>query len=295
MTTLVGARLDSIVSRKQLTPVAGLTSDAFRQWLVDVMHAVTDGELYPTIVWPATADRGRIYVHLLDASGNRRAFAKLSLDPLNSRLIDNERRALERLRNAQLQRTKVPAVIACGALEDKAWLIMQPTPADARPLGAHGTVDLSENIRELGGPVQRREFSAVQGEWWWERFTTASAVPRRFVDRAHHAAASGIDVCRVHGDLNHTNLLLQRDNLWMLDWEQSSEHGPVLTDFICANIDRAWPGIIRNPIRSLRQFLENHWNERAREHQNKVVLALAFLAGAGFPPALALIKAWHTD
>ena len=292
-TALVGVGLDSTISRKDPAPVSGISPGSFRQWLADTMRAVADRELYATIVWPATHDRGRIYVHFLDAAGKRQGFAKLSLDQLNSRLIDNERRALEIVTSLQLRRTKVPGVIASGVLQGSAWVVVEPTPAAARPLSARADVDLSENIREVAGPVVRREFTAVQTDWWWERLLTSTSVPPRFCEAAHGAAASGVEVCRVHGDLNHTNLLLEHDKLWMLDWEQSSENGPCFTDVICADIDRRWPRIMRFADRSLREFLATHWDGHSKEHQDKVLLALAFLAGANFPPALRLIDEWY--
>lgn len=294
ISALVSMRADSILWSHESVPIVGVSSTAFQGWLSEITQALDELRLYPAIVWPANPKRGRVYVHLLDSRGGRKAFAKIGLDGLNSRLIENERRALETLQTMNLRRTKVPAVLSSGSLKGKSWLVVEAAPLEAQLTNWEAGLKLDENIREFGQPIRRVSFASIESQSWWERFTESPIATPSFLKAVLGCAAFGVDVCRAHGDLNHTNVLRSDNAIWFLDWEQSHENAPCLTDFICIAVDKRWPQMQRDPMASLAEFLRAHWKNREQDYRNQVLLALAFLGGAAFTPAIALIRAWQS-
>src|SRR5580704_7087376 len=99
-----------------------------------------------------------------------------------------------------------------------------------------------------------------------------------------------MEACRVHGDLNRTNVFRCRERYWIVDWEQSCKQGPKLTDTICADIDCRWPQTKLDPVSSLGAFAQAQFTEGDTQKFRNVVLALAFLFAADFPPATELIR-----
>jgi hypothetical protein len=248
--------------------------------------------LRPVVVWPSRFSRGRIYVHLLDGQGRAKAFAKLALDRENSELIENEQRALERLHSLKLKRSKVPRILDSAYFGGQASLVVESFPDGARITNWATDPSINDCICEYSGETQTLSMSEVLKLRWWQEFQRTSGPIPAFAALVQETAAGNVEVCRVHGDLNRTNVMRSGDTVWLLDWEQSCELGPCLTDFLCIDVDQRWPASRRDPATSFANFLKAEWEGRSPDHQRRVILALAFLHAAGFPPASVLVQQW---
>lgn len=103
---------------------------------------------------------------------------------------------------------------------------------------------------------------------------------------------SGIDVCRVHGDLSRHNILREGRVLWIYDWEESVHDAPARTDLVGFALSlrqsavRANPALWSSLVR--RRFLENgQVADRA-----EIMMALAFRHAAGIDDATLVIRNW---
>jgi hypothetical protein len=290
----VAARVDRVWP-STATPVPTISADALDEWLSRITSLLGVNRVHPVVVWPANPSRGRIYLHVLDEHGDKLAFVKVALDERNSHLIENEHRALAALAPMHLHLTRVPRILDSGDFDGKTWLAVEPTSDAVRFADWQSGLDLDQNVREFAGPVRFEPFNGLQEHQWWCQFwSLRDEVPAPFADQVQQAAEGGADVRRVHGDLNQTNIVQEASVLWILDWEQSSEAGPAMTDFVCIDVDKRWPVTKRDAAASLREFLRVQFHSRAPAHQKDVLLALAFLVAARFTPAIALIRNWPT-
>jgi hypothetical protein len=224
--------------------------------------------------------------------GRAKAFAKFALDRENSELIENERHALEHIHSRTMMRSKVPRILDSGFFGGKATLVVESLPNNARVTNWSADPSLTECIREYSGETQSVQLGEIQKLRWWQEFQRTTGSTPAFTALVQEQAAGNVDVCRVHGDLNRTNVMRAGDTVWLLDWEQSCERGPCLTDFLCIEVDRRWPATSRDPVTSLADFLGAEWEGRGAADQRRLLMALAFLHAAGFPPASALVQQW---
>jgi aminoglycoside phosphotransferase (APT) family kinase protein len=111
------------------------------------------------------------------------------------------------------------------------------------------------------------------------------------------AVDQGIEVCLAHGDLNCTNVLkiASDDEVWLLDWEQSDHSAPILTDPVCVAVDKLWLANAEDTSGNLQKFKDTFIYENDPEKRTQIILALAYLAAAGFPPALTMMDAMYAE
>lgn len=284
--------IDRVMWRDSAAPLEGLPAEEVESWIAEVRRQLARPDAQPVFVWPADAARGRVYGYWLDREARVAAFSKVALDRQNSDLIQNEQRALETLAGLRLQASRVPRVLATGRLRGFAYLIVETAPGDARITHWEQDPSIAEQVREYAGAVRTMQFSDVEPMSWWQRFTEAYRDHPALVETVQRAAADGVDTCRVHGDLNQTNILRTAAGVWLLDWERSCESGPCLTDTVCVEVDRLWPRTRQDAAGSLAEFLKTMWTGQSQEQRKRVLLALAFLCAAEFTPAIALLREW---
>ncbi len=273
-------------------PIGTWDDQQMAEWTRQVSHRMGRSDLYPVLVWPADPDRGRVYVHLLDRQGRPAAFGKLAWDQSNGELLDNEAQTLHQLCPLPLRRIQVPAVLDAGTLGDQTYVVVQTVPENALAIDWDSPGELEDSLSEYSGPTARLTREQTAALDWWQRFQQWPDGPAEFRQAVERAVEAGVDVCRVHGDLNRTNVLRAGDAFWLLDWERSHRQGPCLTDRICMDVDRRWPQTQRDPKKSLAEFLAVHWTERSATYRRQVLLALAYLASVEFTPAIGLVREW---
>lgn len=273
----------------------------FEAWLAllgEQLHLV---ELQPVLVWPADPLRGRVYMYLLNKEGEKVGFCKLGLDAKNNALIERERQALEHLQSMELKLSRVPNLLAHGNLNgemgDGAYLVVEMTPADTRNIDWQSDSAIDANIPEYAGSGRMIERGEIASLSWWPEVT------RRFVGRSalmaeiNVAVDQGVEVCLAHGDLNCTNVLLSKtnDQVWLLDWEQSDVSAPILTDHVCMAVDKLWLANAQDASGNLNKFRDTFRYEDDSKKRGQIIMALAYLSAAGFPPALAMIDAMYAE
>ncbi len=274
-----------VLFRRTTRPLPAVSADDWRKWVESVQ-----GE--PVIVWPNDPARGRVYVHLLDEHGRNRSFAKLAFDERNARLIRNERDALESAAAVVGGAFSVPRVLGEGACGGICHVTVTPIPAGLRKLEAEEDDRLKRIIATYRGEARTVTGEQLRAMPWWKTFAASMRRLPDFVELVAAATQRGTRVCRVHGDLNETNVLSDDRNVWLLDWERSSAEGPWRTDEICREADRRWPVSRRDPGAALRDFRAACWEGKPAEEQGEILAALAYLTAAEFTPAVVLAEHW---
>jgi len=276
------------------SPLSVIDASVLTTWLETLSEQLHKPCLYPVFVWPADAERGRVYIHLLDQSGNRVAFVKLALDQSNIDLIQNEKSVLRQLNTARWPNVRVPKVLGEGMIQGCCYLMVESAPQQAKTIDRKNTLVIDEIISVYAGEPWRMPMVEVEKLMWWQCFMGQTQFDSKLFQTIKDVALDGVDVCRVHGDLNQTNILLTGEEVWLLDWERSCKAAPYLTDAICAEVDLLWPITQKNIALAFNRFRAVHWDNQGLKYRHGVLLALAFLHAADFTPATAMLEYWHT-
>ena len=273
----------------------------FEAWVDLLGEQLHVAKLQPVLVWPADPLRGRVYMYLLDKQGEKVGFCKLGLDAKNNALIERERQALEHLQSMELKLSRVPNLLAHGNLNgemgDGAYLVVEMTPADTRNIDWQCNAAIEANIAEYAGSGRMIERAEIKSLSWWPNVTRQFAGHSGLMDEINAAVDQGIEVCLAHGDLNCTNVLLSEtnDQVWLLDWEQSDASAPILTDHVCMAVDKQWLANAQDASGNLNKFRDTFRYEDDSKKRGQIIMALAYLSAAGFPPALAMIDAMYAE
>ena len=277
----------------------------FEAWISLLGEQLNMAELQPVLVWPADPLRGRVYMYLLDKQGEKVGFCKIGLNAKNNALINRERQALEHLQSMELKLSRIPKLLAHGELDGEisrdvdggAYLVVEMTPTDASKIDWQSDVSIEANIAEYAGSSRVIERAEVETLNWWSEVTCQFADRSLLMNEVNVAVDHGIEVCLAHGDLNCTNVLKNASDheVWLLDWEQSDHCAPILTDMVCVAVDRLWLANAEDTSGNLQKFEDAFIYENDPEKRAQIILALAYLSAAGFPPALAMIDAIYPD
>jgi hypothetical protein len=277
----------------------------FEAWVDLLGEQLHLAELQPVLVWPADPLRGRVYMYLLDKQGEKVGFCKLGLDAKNNALINRERQALEHLQSMELKLSRIPKLLAHGELDGEiyrevdggSYLVVEMTPVDASNIDWQSDVSIEANIAEYAGSSRVIKRAEVETLNWWSEVTRQFADRSLLMDEVDVAVDQGIEVCLAHGDLNCTNVLKNEsdDEVWLLDWEQSDHSAPILTDLVCVAVDKLWLANAEDTSGNLQKFKDTFIYENDPEKRAQIILALAYLSAAGFPPALAMMDAIYAE
>lgn len=291
----MGCGLGGAIWPRSSEPVESLTAAELDSWVVEVRRRLGNATLTPAIVWPADATRGRVYVYWLARDGRVAAFSKLALDRKNSDLILNEQHALEALAAMHLQKSGVPRALAAGRLREHCYLVVETAPSGARITQWQEDAPIAENVAEYAGAIRTLPLAEVERMAWWGRYESFCTPHPEMLREVREAARDGVEVCRVHGDLNQTNILRTGGKVWLLDWERSSDAGPCMTDAVCMDVDRLWPVTKHDAGEGLAAFKRATWEGKDAAHRSRVLLGLAFLCAADFTPALSIACQWAPE
>jgi hypothetical protein len=220
-------------------------------------------------------------------------FGKIGLDAGNNARIEVEANAMRSLLGAHLHYSHVPGVLAEGTYEGHRYLVTEALlpHADA----ASDSTPFPRNaVHEYAGPPTALPMAQIGQLSWWIRFQSRATEVPAFAKALDGAAAGvdGLEVCRVHGDLGSENLFYADYQLWIVDWETSDTRGPRLTDEVAFWLGRMHRAVLRDPRAGLDAFLKTFLATGAAHQQIDVLMALAFLHGAQFNVATAMIGAW---
>ena len=276
-------------------PVLGVSDAAFSQWLEDICRAMGWDSVYPVFFWPGDPNRGRIYCYLLDPNGVRVGFCKFGLDSTNNRLIQREARTMEVLKEMDLKHCRVPDVLRSGDLGEHAYVVIETTPRGARAIDWEEDEGIESLVAEYAGASYRIDRQELESLDWWVELTRVFGSSPGLMQVLTDLADQGGEVCRVHGDLNRTTVLVDGSETWILDWEQSYSNAPVMTDQICMAVDRLWLAGAGDAAGKLRQLQNTFPVLQDEKLRGPGVLALAFLGAAKFTPALTILLEWFPE
>ena len=289
------AGIDGFLGRRVGQPALGRLGFPLATWLDGIAQELRRGPLWPAVFWPPQAERGRIYVHLLDGDLGPVAFAKVSLGVESDRALRAEGAALEGLAARPPRAFRVPSVLARGLVDGHEYLLLEPSPRGATPRSRRGGGPPRACLDEIGGGVRARPGGDLTTLSWWGRF--AERIDDRcedFVAALRARTAGEIRTRRVHGDFIPANLVAVAGTLWVVDWEASCEDGPATVDELAHRMAVELRADRRSPAQRVTGFVEAFWRGRDARARADAMLALAFRHAFDVMPATSLIRDWAT-
>lgn len=269
----------------------------FATWLDELRGALEVPTAVAAVAWPPQADRGRVYVHLLAASGDPVAFAKIAFDTANDRCLAAEAESLRQLQALSLSQCHLPALLAEYTYNGHRCVVLEPLPENARPVERSWRSYPSDCVAQYAGQHKRLSAEKVADLDWWKTYQHCSGVGSgidAFTQELNVAIQDGLDVCRVHGDLGPSNFVLESNprRLWLFDWENSHPRGPKLADLVVFFIGLSQSTILNDPARGLRVFAAYFFSEDSGFDRKDVLAALAYLHTVDILGATTLIQQW---
>lgn len=278
------------VSRDELTRVLGFNLD---QWIEEVSETLREPDLLPVLIWPPEPSRKRIYVHLLNADGNALGFAKIAFDSKSNRQLQRECETLQVLNESNHRKFYVPSVIAHNLFGNNYYLIVEVVPETAKTYRASNIGFPLGAVKEYSGTVRDFSYGQIKESNWYKKFCRLLDGSSCFM--AGLSAISDkerVKLCRIHGDLGPSNLLQVDGRLWIIDWEESCDKGPYLTDFVCFHLALNRKRVMTKPHRVLDQMISEFSYGPHCAKLIDIMMALTFLHGANFTLATMLLAIW---
>jgi len=186
----------------------------------------------------------------------------------------------------------VPTVLAYGEEEGWSYLVVETLPGDARLIDHRRDRFPSEAVDEFGGPIREITRAELQRLDWWSRFEANCQRNRRLLELLQPADQVSIRVRRIHGDFGGENLFRACDGLWIIDWEESVELGPHLTDEVAYRLAGIHRVTGNDRRRMCQMFLKVFAATASPSRKADLLLALGFLDSARFKPASDVLSAW---
>jgi glycosyltransferase involved in cell wall biosynthesis len=285
--------LDSLFSRRSTIPHPFAKTIDFSAWMDRLKEQLQQFDLFPVIHAPVQAKRHRLHVHLLNSRGEPIAFAKLALDDLSNAQLRQELKMMSRFNVNPPEHFRVPALLCEGLFQGHRYIVLEPLPegASAAPMSWEM---LRAYLQELSGTETRvLNVNEIGATSWWQSFSeVAPQLSPQFIEELRSLISDFLPVGHVHGDPVVNNLVRFAGELWIIDWEGSSDVGPRRTDEIAHYLLSSPERIIRNPRVAIRAFASVFLDRVSDADRRDVMAALAFLAGTRVDPAWQIIRHW---
>lgn len=272
-------RIDGLFCDLSMKPLDQKGTFRFQAWLEQVREELGCPTAQPVIVWPPQRNRGRVYVHLLDADGRPIGFSKVSFDESNDEQLRIEASRLRSLSASRLKTCHVPEVLIEGFWQGRRYVVEEPLPDEARPLPATPSLYPRSCVDEWGGRIRMAKPEEVESFAWWRRVSeVGTGSSRAFFEELKRLIKlePGLPVRQVHGDLGPANLASVDGRLWVLDWEESTDDGPELVDEIGYDLGVHAQALKRRPEKELRRFFARYLLGASPEKRRDIMAALAF-------------------
>lgn len=256
-------------------------------WFEDVQKSFND-ELYPVFIWSLVKGRKRYYAHLLDAEGNKCYFAKITEKKQDYIFLETEKKQLEYFANAKnfstlavesfTQNSKYCSLITCYL--DTNFKLRHPDtykfPIEAANEIAFKKSDVLYDC-------------VVRYDWYQTGYARIKKVKKYcyFVDNINQQEI--ITVANTHGDFGGENILTNKGNLCIIDWESFNNNAPYLTDRIAYWLGGNHKNIKKNSCKTYKNFMLHFKNEQEKD----IALALLFLISVNFDLAYILVEKWE--
>jgi hypothetical protein len=189
---------------------------------------------------PSRANRKPVIQAL--APGNRHpvGFAKLGVNPLTNRLIEQEAAALKTLAARSVQQLVIPTVAHHGSFAGNAVLTLEPLPTWL-PGRSPGLEDVAAASREVAGFTDPLHTRLTDSDYWQQLEQRAHDLPTTAsADRLRHSieqvvariGEADIRFTASHGDWSPWNMWLTGDRLLVWDWERFETETPAGFDLL---------------------------------------------------------------
>lgn len=280
MRAAITTGIDRFLSDTVHNPIINQPCFDFASWMNSVQSTLGVGEVSGAVFWPPQIDRGRVYVHVLNANHQPVGFAKISFDEHNDQCLDNEARVLQHLSNMDHRQYRVPRVIDYrpAAQDRHAVLLTESIPADAHPLEPSQSSFPARCVRAIAGqpyPMGTDDCSTLS--WWAAYMERCGAFNAAFTDELAAASTMESRLCRTHGDFGFANIVRDSsDDLWVFDWEESCPDGPVLADEMSFFLAVHRPRSKADHQNLITLFNEHFFADKNPQRRTDVMLALAF-------------------
>lgn len=262
----------------------------FDQWVADMCKSFNEPDAIATVIWPPQPERKRVYVHLLRPSGAPIAFCKVALNSSQHRYFEEEIASVASIHKLQLRFAVVPKILESGTSSGLYYVAYEPFFEETKPYVGEWP-GLSVAVRDYAGSCIKVTGEEIRQKSWWTRFEgQRERCSADFNEDLVRSLANGSSVCRVQGDFVPANLFSRGEKLWICDWEFSAPDGPCKADELCFRLAVEYKSS---------SFMENpNFGRPLTEMKNEgsscdeLLLALAFLIGREFAPAIEVAKKW---
>ena len=226
--------------------------------------------------------RQRAYLWCFDDRKKLTAFVKVGLGDANRKDLQREADALLKLKNTKIT-FKVPKLLAFIKQNKMTVLVISPLPSsneiDFNYLPWHL---IEKHFIELKNSTTRKiAASQLLSLNWYQNFSsmlksqTIMAINEFFMDK-------NVVISFIHGDMGSENSFLFKDRLWIVDWEKSTQDGPVATDEVAHWLGKT---VKKNGLnRQLIDAFNTNFLFTGGNLNPDIFLALCYLKSVHFPP-----------
>ncbi|MFV2070992.1 MAG: phosphotransferase, partial [Pirellulales bacterium] len=281
-------------------PIEGHADFDFDGWLEQVRADLNEPEATAVVFWHPRHEetpnekRKRAIVHLFDRQLRPIGFAKISFDEQNDRRLQKEAEAIGQLQQLGLRQFRFPRVLLHRQHADHSYLLLEPLPTSGRPVDLTLQAFPRPSVREYAGAATPLPAEHVENLSWWGRYKHAIGERcNAFADELAERIGSGVEVCRVHGDMQPSNILWDGDDVWIFDWEDSCPDGPVMLDEINFYMVIHLSQSASDPDGQRARFFDRFLRDAGPERRLAVMLALAFRATIHLDDAMLMMEHWN--
>jgi len=248
---------------------------------------------YPLILLPPQGpSRGRLYVYGIAADGRVAHFTKIETNAKNHGKLAHEAETLQELKTLCTAKFRVPRVAELLKVGDWLSLCVEPLPNSIVPLSLEDSRYHEASTWYCGQPEMALVKDLMNGAWWQIFVREINGRAPNFTREIIAYKDSHVAVARAHGDAGPHNFLRDGETIWIVDWEASERHAPILADRIALELGAKRDQMIADPNAYLPQLLSRHSATEPGEARRNLMLALAFRAASGHQEAIELINAW---
>jgi len=252
------------------------------EWFDKFKESNPNQELYPIFIWSLVPNRKRYYIHLLNKSGEKIFFAKLTNSTEDHKLLKTEFDQLINWQNSNNidSSFSTPQVIGFEKDENYSSLIVESLKDTDKLFHPSNNKIPEILIKEIQGTSKKIQLNDIFEMDWWKRFDhDHKKMPNLHQYIKNVNPENSIKVSFVHGDFGSENILTDKSGKFkIIDWERATENGPYHLDTVAYWLGKHHKEIKNNSNDTIQQFYSDF------EHLTKIDLALclSFLIGANF-------------
>ncbi len=288
--------VDRFLCSRVENPVINHQDFDFSSWLQRVEEKLNISGLVASVFWPPQVERGRIYVHLFDSKNTPVGFAKISFADSDDASLANEAQRLKEFADSGLSSFRVPRVIDFqpGSPDQHAVLLVEPIPVNAKPLKAQFSSFPTQCIDEIHGQHADLGDPELESLPWWNHYLQLrDTLNPKFVDELGKTHTEQSPCYRIHGDFGIPNIVKEpAGELWVFDWEECCDMGPILTDELSFFWSTHRPKSPSDRQIFLARFKEHFLSNDDPRHRINVMLAVAFYSTVNPQRADLIISNW---